>query len=193
MSSNRSSHADAMKVLDGLIDGLRIAHHDLNAKSARALRGLGGRIVSVLSDVANDERTQDSHRRRLLATIAMIDRDQPIDCDAEFLAITALVGALGVHNLQLNDLAIAALACLRPKPVGRLIIEAVQNRQRPGYCVRLLQAVGQIGATPRASRHQDLFDLAADKHPAIRAAARRLISRFRLVKNRSQKRSELSA
>ena len=50
--SRKSGHADAVKIITALIDGLRIIHPRLNDGCTRALCALGGRIIPVLEDAA---------------------------------------------------------------------------------------------------------------------------------------------
>jgi hypothetical protein len=183
MINHAPGTTDAKMVVDALIDGLRLSRPALNDKCSRALRALGGQVIRLLLDVANDHSTRPAHRRRLQATSGTIEDSQPIDDQAGLLIMAALLEALRIDNPQLNGKAVSAISSLPVGVVNCLIAEAACNRKQPGYCVRLLQTAAQFGIAPQVERYFDLFVLTADRHPAIRDAACQLIWRLRQGEN----------
>jgi hypothetical protein len=183
MINHAPSTTDAKMVVDALIDGLRLSRPTLNDQCSRALHALGGQVIPILLNVANDHSTRPAHRRRLQATIGTIEDSQPIDAQAGLLIMAALLEFLRIDNPQLNGKAMSAIATLPLGLVNCLIGEAACNRKQPGYCVRLLQAAGQFGVAPQVERYFDLFVMTADRHPEIREAACQLIWRLRQGEN----------
>lgn len=168
----------ALVVIDALIDGLRIDDQELNGKCLAALRSVGGRAVPRLRAVVHDRATRASHRRRLIGAIAAIDDFLAIDAQAGKHIVDFLLEALRVHNVKLNDKAVAAFGCLPGEPVNRLIMEAVCNRKKTGYCARLLRAVDKVGGRPDFDRHMDLFMLTSHGDKSVQRLAVRLLFKF---------------
>ena len=166
-----------MTVIHALIDGLRISDQNLNDKCLTALRSVGGRVVPFLRAVVNEQSTKAPHRRRLINAIELIKRGDAIDACVSVHVVAALFEALRVHNKRLNSKAMAAIQRFPGSLVNRLITEAVCNRNKTGYCVRLLAAAEQLGTPPDAMRHLDLFLLASLAKPELRKAVGRLLCR----------------
>ena len=169
---------DAVTVIDALIDGLRISDRSLNDKCLAALRSVGGRVVPLLQAVANDQSTRTPHRRRLINAIELIKCSDTVDVCISVHVTAALFEALRVHNKRLNSKAMAAIQRFPGGLVNHLITEAVCNRKKTGYCVRLLAAAEQLRTPPDAMRHLDLFLLASLAKPELREAVGRLLCRI---------------
>ena len=173
-----SKGSDAVTVIHALIDGLRISDQNLNDKCLTALRSVGGRVVPFLRAVANEQSTKVPHRRRLINAIELIKRADAIDACVSVHVVAALFEALRVHNKRLNSKAMAAIQHFPGSLVNHLIAEAVCNRKKTGYCVRLLAVAEQLGTPPDAMRHLDLFLLASPAKPELREAVGRLLCRI---------------
>jgi len=180
MPTPSSDPSDAETVVAALVDGLRPKHRELNSQCGRALRALGGRVLPLLAAATTDPQTKRAHRRRIVEVCVLIDEDQPIDEQVGYLLAGALVSLLKIGDPQLQDKAVAAMRRIRPSLIDRVVLAAIDARRRPRVCVRLLDAAGEVGATPSVSRYFDLLSLAVVGSPGIQTAAWRLIFRMRL-------------
>jgi hypothetical protein len=91
------------------------------------------------------------------------------------LLLDLLLGALRVRDDQLNALAGELLRRCGEAPVRRLLREAMNSKNRPVHRVRVLQAIRGIGLIHDLASHLDLFALAQDKNPDVRAAVAELL------------------
>jgi hypothetical protein len=74
------------------------------------------------------------------------------------------------EDARLNELSAEALTVLGTNIMHTLVGEVLASRRR-NYRLRLLNIIAEIGHIPDPADHMDLFTLAHDVDPRIRAAA----------------------
>lgn len=176
MSASGEEENGVVAVMEAVIDGLRVADKRLNDKCNLALRAVGDRVIPWLAGVANDESTGSGHRLRLLAAIDQIEVYRGTNGKVGALVLAALLAGLRVSNAELNRKVTNALPYLGSDIVNRLITETIVNRNKTGYCLRLLKAAEQTGQRPGVTAFLDLTILDLHKDPEVRKQAMKVFT-----------------
>ena len=69
----------ALRIVDALIDGVRVAAPQIQDRSRQALCAIGSRVLPRLNELADERGTSARHRSRLRE---LIDRVPPVDTPA---------------------------------------------------------------------------------------------------------------
>jgi HEAT repeat protein len=91
------------------------------------------------------------------------------------LMLDVMFASLRIENEPLNSIAIELFGRFGEEPVRRLVLEAADRKNKPGYRLRALRALARIGAVTDASSFMNLYLLLNDRNEKIRAAAADLI------------------
>jgi hypothetical protein len=179
IQTNSQQPGDPTVVIDALIEGLRNSKKTLNEKCKRALLSLGRRAVPGMQAAANDPDTSTAHRRRVEQVLGMISDSEDMAAKASMYVANALLDALRVDNMQLNEKAIAAFAVLPWRTIDLLIATAIDSdRSSPRYCARLLKAADAVDEIPNVMLRIDLIRMMSSTDETVRVLARDLVCKL---------------
>lgn len=177
MTSQETLTEAVRLVVDALIDGLRVADPRLQDRSRQALCAIGSGVLPRLNEIAGERRTTARHRARLRE---LIDRIPPIEApaaNASQLIVIALIEGLRPSDARLTGKVMAALRELPAAIVSPLVTAVAATRRSPGYCLRLLRALQELGHPMRGSNQIIMFLLSQPSTPAlIREEAARVLA-----------------
>lgn len=167
-------------VVDALNEGLRSSKKTLNDKCKLALLSFGRRAVPRLKAIANDPGTSAAHRRRLVEVLEVMSDSEDMATNAAMSISEALLDALRVDNMQLNEKVIEAFAALTWPTIDLLIAAAISSeRSSPRYCARLLRAAAVVDGIPDVMLRIALMNMTGSKDETVRQLASDLVWKLR--------------
>lgn len=176
MRTHEAMTDQVLRIVDALIEGIRVADVRIQDRSSQALGALGIRVLPRLKEVAEARNTTARHRSRLLELMGNVFPFEDPAANVSQIIVNAFIESLRTRDARLRSKVMTALRELPPNIVSPLIFAAAAKRKSRGYCLNLLRAVRELGhPVTGANRIPMVLLNHRDIHPLIREEAARVL------------------